>query len=86
MLAVLRYGSGLPLNRMAKLQAALGVPLAASTGWDVLEKMADRIHPAFTELIRQAGQGDVIHNDDTYQMSITLSGSRQLPCSVSPLV
>ena len=65
MLAVLRYGSGLPLNRMAKLQAALGVPLAASTGWDVLEKMADRIHPAFTELIRQAGQGDVIHNDDT---------------------
>lgn len=65
MLAVLRYGSGLPLNRMAKLQAALGIPFAASTGWDVLEKMADRIHPAFSELIRQAGQGDVIHNDDT---------------------
>ena len=65
MLAVLRYGSGLPLNRIAKLQAGFGIPLAPSTGWDVVEKMADRIHPAFAELIRQAAQGDVIHNDDT---------------------
>lgn len=64
-LALLRYGSGLPLNRIAKLQAALGVPLAASTGWEVTEKMADRIHPAYAELIRQAAQGDVVHNDDT---------------------
>jgi transposase len=72
MLAVLRYGSGLPLNRIAKLQTALGIPLAASTGWDVIEKMADRIHPAFTELLRQAAQGDVIHNDDTNMKILTL--------------
>lgn len=65
MLAVLRYGSGLPLNRLAGLQAALGIPLAASTQWEVTEKMADKIHPAFNELIRQAAQGDVVHNDDT---------------------
>lgn len=65
MLAVLRYGSGLPLNRIAKLQAGFGIPLPPSTSWDVIEKMADRIHPAFTELIKQAAQGDVIHNDDT---------------------
>lgn len=65
MLAVLRYGSGLPLNRIAKLQTGMGVPLAPSTQWDVIEKMADRIHPAYSELIRQGAQGDVIHNDDT---------------------
>ena len=65
MLAVLRYGSGLPLNRLAGLQTALGVPLAASTSWEVTEKLADRIHPAFSELIRQAAQGDIFHNDDT---------------------
>jgi transposase len=65
MLAVLRYGSGLPLNRLAGLQAALGIPLAASTSWEVTEKLADRIHPAFSELIRQAAQGDIFHNDDT---------------------
>jgi len=65
MLGLLRYGSGLPLNRIAKLQAGMGIPFAASTQWDVIEKMADRIHPAYSELVRQAAQGDVIHNDDT---------------------
>jgi len=65
MLALLRYGSGLPLNRISKLQAGMGIPLAASTQWDVIEKIADRIHPAYSELVRQAAQGDVIHNDDT---------------------
>jgi len=64
-LALLHYGSGLALNRIAKLQTATGTPLAPSTGWEVIEKMADRIHPAFTELIKQAARGDVIHNDDT---------------------
>jgi len=65
MLVVLRYGSGMPLNRLAALQATLGVPVAASTSWEVTEKLADRIHPAFSELIRQAAQGDIFHNDDT---------------------
>ncbi|MBM9538839.1 IS66 family transposase, partial [Desulfobulbus alkaliphilus] len=65
MLAILRYGSGLPLNRLAGLQAALGVPLAASTAWEETEKLADRIHPAFGELIFQAAQGEIFHNDDT---------------------
>jgi transposase len=65
MLANLRYGSGLPFNRIAKLQTGMGIPLAPSTQWDVIEKMADKIHPVFPELIRQAAQGDVIHNDDT---------------------
>ncbi|MFN2355927.1 MAG: transposase, partial [Desulfopila sp.] len=65
MLAILRYGSGLPLNRLAGLQTALGVPLAASTAWEKTEKLADRIHPAFRELIRHAAQGDILHNDDT---------------------
>jgi len=65
MLAVLRYGSGLPFYRMAKLQAAMGMPLAPSTQWDIIEKLADRVHPVFPEMIRQAAQGDVVHNDDT---------------------
>lgn len=64
-LAVLRYGSGMPLNRLAGLQATLGVPVAASTSFEVTEKLADRIHPVFSELIRQAAQGDIFHNDDT---------------------
>jgi len=65
MLAVLRYGSGLPLYRIAKLQTAMGIPLAPSTQWDIIENFADHIHPVFPELIRQAAQADVVHNDDT---------------------
>lgn len=65
MLALLRYGSGLPLNRIAKLQAGFGIPFPTSTQWDVLEKMADQIYRVFPALIKYAAQGDVIHNDDT---------------------
>ncbi|MBF0433477.1 MAG: IS66 family transposase [Fibrobacteria bacterium] len=65
MLALLRYGSGMPLNRIAKLQGGFGIPLSTSTQWDVTEKMADRIHPVYPALIKYAAQGDVIHNDDT---------------------
>jgi len=65
MLAVLRYGSGFPLYRLASLQAGMGIPLAASTAWEVTEQLADCIHPVFSELIRQAAQGEIFHNDDT---------------------
>ena len=43
----------------------MGVPLPASTQWDIVEKTADRIHPVYRELTRQAAQGSLIHNDDT---------------------
>jgi transposase len=43
----------------------MGIPLPASTQWDIVERCADRIHPVYRELIRQAAQGRIIHNDDT---------------------
>jgi len=65
MVALLKYGSGLPFNRLEGLQESLGVPLAASTQWDIVEEVADKIVPAYRKLIEIASQGDVIHNDDT---------------------
>lgn len=65
MTAILRYGYGLPLNRLSNLQANLGIPLSASTGWDKSEEAADKIYPAYEELKRQGAQGVIIHNDDT---------------------
>jgi hypothetical protein len=65
MIALLKYGSGLPFNRMEQLQASLGVPLPASTQWEILESVVDKIHPVFTEHQFQAAQGDVVYNDDT---------------------
>ena len=56
MVALLKYGSGLPFNRMEKLEDSLGIPLPASTQWEMAEKTADKIYPAYDELIRQAAQ------------------------------
>jgi hypothetical protein len=72
MIALLKYGSGLPFNRLEQLQASLGVPLPASTQWDILEAVIDKIHPAFTECQFQAAQGDVIYNDDTIMKILDL--------------
>jgi transposase len=65
MLAILRYGTGVPHNRLEGLQENLGIPLPSSTQWDVVERAAELVMPAYEELIRQAAQGDVLHNDDT---------------------
>jgi transposase len=62
----IKYGSGVPFYRIEKLQESMGVPLPASTQWDIVENASNHgIYPAYRELVRQAAQGDVIHNDDT---------------------
>jgi transposase len=76
MLAVLRYGSGLPLHRVERLQANLGVPLPSSTQWDILDDAADPLEPALEELIRQGAQADLVYNDDTPMKILALMGKR----------
>ena len=65
MMALLKYGTGLPFHRQEKLQQSLGIPLPASTQWDIVSDLAAKIEPVYKELIREAAQGDVVHNDDT---------------------
>ena len=65
MIALLKYGSGMPFYRLEKLEQALGIPLPASTQWEIEEDQAELIQAAHRELIRQAAQGEVLHNDDT---------------------
>jgi transposase len=65
MVALLRYGSGLPFNRLEKLEGNLGVPLPASTQWEMVEQCAQKLEPVYAELIKEAAQGKVLHNDDT---------------------
>jgi transposase len=76
MIGLLKYGSGLPFNRLAGLQGYLEIPLPASTQWDVVAAVAGLLAPAFDELIRQAAQGDVLHNDDTTVKILALMGER----------
>jgi transposase len=65
MIAQLKYGSGVPFHRLEQLEAHLGIPMPAATQWDIVEEAAELIKPARDELIRQAAQGEVLHNDDT---------------------
>jgi transposase len=74
MIALLKYGSGLPFNRLQGLQHSLGVPLPASTQWAIVEKSAGMVKPAFEQLIRLAAQGDVLYNDDTGMTILALMG------------
>lgn len=76
MIALLKYGTGMPFNRMEGLQANLGIPLPASTQWDIVEAKAEAIQPAFKELIRQAADGEVVHNDDTTVKILEMMGQR----------
>ena len=65
MIAQLKYGSGIPFYRLEGLEDQLGIPLPAATQWEIVEEAAEAIKPAHEELIRQAAQGEVLHNDDT---------------------
>lgn len=65
MIAMFKYGCGVPFHRLEKFQAGLGVPLPAGTQWELIEDAAEQVAPAFEELVRQAAQGEVVHNDDT---------------------
>jgi transposase len=76
MIALLKYGSGLPFNRLQGLQGNLGIPLPASTQWDIVHALAKHIQPVYEELIRQGAGGDVIYNDDTTVKILELMGKR----------
>ena len=65
MVGLLKYGVGMPFNRIEKLQDGLKIPLPASTQWDLVEAAAKKFVPAHEELLNQAAQGTVVYNDDT---------------------
>lgn len=76
MTALLKYGCGLPFHRIEKLQEGLGIPLPASTQWELVEAAADKLTPAYEELVNQAAQADVLHNDDTTMKVLDLTKER----------
>ena len=76
MIGLLKYGSGQPFNRLEGLQGSLGIPLPASTQWEIIDAAFQLIKPAYTELIRQAAQGEVLYNDDTTVRILERMGRR----------
>jgi len=62
---IYKYGFGMPFYRISKLQEMVGIPLPPSTLWDKTEAFADIVFPVYQEMVRQAAQAKIFHNDDT---------------------
>jgi transposase len=78
MIAQLKYGSGVPFNRLEQLEGLPGIPLPAATRWEVVGEAPEVIRPTLDELTRQAAQGEVVdnevmHNDDTSMRVLKLA-------------
>jgi transposase len=63
--ALWRYGCGMPHYRLARLQQSLGVPLPASTQWELMQPLFQQTRPVWEELLAQAANAPLIHHDDT---------------------
>jgi transposase len=77
MIGLLKYGSGLPFNRLEKLEGSLGIPLPAATQWEIVKECSGALEPVYEELIREAAQGEVVHNDDTPMRILAHMGKRR---------
>jgi transposase len=55
----------MPCYRLEKLQESVGVPVPASTQWEILDEAEESVRPVYEALICKAAQGDILHNDDT---------------------
>jgi transposase len=77
MIALLKYGSGVPFNRLERLESSLGIPLPAATQWEIVRDMARMIEPVLRAMIHKAAQGQVLHNDDTTMKILELIQQRR---------
>ena len=64
-IAILKFGYGIPYDRLERLQKSLGIPMPASTQYELLEDAATLLKPLHQEMLRQAAQAKLLHTDDT---------------------
>lgn len=77
MMIVLRYGIGVPLHRLEIMQRFLGVPVPASTQWEVARDHVPEVRPVYDVLVSLAANAPLVHNDDTYVRILELMGKRR---------
>lgn len=68
MLVLSKYGLGVPWSRLERWQKELGVPVAASTQWDLTERVADQVLPVWQFLRRLAARAELIFIDDSWYL------------------
>jgi hypothetical protein len=78
-IALDRYSLGTGFNRLEGFQESLGVPLPAATQWDLMNGNAKVLAPVHEELIRQAADALLLHNDDTPNRVLELDEKKAAP-------
>jgi Transposase IS66 family len=63
--AILRYGTGVPHYRLKQLQQSVGVPLPASTQWELMVPLRAQAQPIFDALVVLVANAPGPHHDDT---------------------
>jgi len=76
MVALLKYGNGFPFYRLEQLQKSVGMPLPAAVQWELVKRKAEVLLPVWEQLLQEAAQGEVLHNDDTYVTILQLLKDR----------
>jgi hypothetical protein len=65
MLALLRYGYGMPMNRLEQMQADVGIPLPSGTQWELIHEHFLELGAVYEALLQYAADGEIFFNDDT---------------------
>jgi len=76
MVALLRYGNGLPFFRLQQLQRSMGIPLPASVQWQLVKQKAESLRPIYEALHRHAAQGQLMRVDDTPMTILERDGGK----------
>jgi transposase len=65
LVALLKYGYGMPFYRLGQLQGHLGVPLPPATQWQLVEEVANTVFPVYRTLKQMASRAEVLYADDS---------------------
>ena len=76
LIALLKYGSGMPFARLENLERMAGIPLPASVQWEQVAETASPFWPVLDALETHAAQGQVVYNDDTGMKVLELMKQR----------
>jgi len=76
MIGLLKYGTGLPFNRLQRLQDTVGIPMPSGTQWELVSEGADKMQPAYERLVSVAADSEILYNDDTTMRILELQALR----------
>jgi transposase len=92
MLMINRYFAAVPFYRQEQLQLMLGVPLPASTQWEILKSYEPVLEYVYDALVKDAANGKGFYIDDTFARILehinqrTKDGKKSYKCFTTGII